>query len=407
MNRYSTTAMAMVLAVAAGPLAAQTTTWNYAELDQDGNLELDQVEFEPAAEAQFREWDLNADEVVGEDEFYEGLYGLWDVDGDALLSEDEYADGWAMWFGEDMEFVDYEVVDVNADAGLTTDEFATGLGEADAYEGWTGDADLDQETFATGLYETYDVDADAALTEDEFAAMGAMPMTGGGAEIDVEEVISLSEWSYDDLYAGGASAEEFIDEMEVYGVNGEEIGDVEDVIIGANGQILAVIAEVGGFWDIGDTHVSIPWSDVEMGPAEDGIVVPLTEENVDEYGLFEDSWATAGRLTDEPVSDLDDDPLGPRAWRASELIGDYARLRDGDAFTDYGYVNDLILSSGEVSAVVVSPDVGGYGAGYRAYPFYGYGAGWGWTPGAQYYDMPYGANEVGDVDVFDYERMGG
>ena len=48
--------------------------------------------------------------------------------------------------------------------------------------------------------------------------------------------------------------------------------------------------------------------------------------------------------------------IGPREWRATELIGDYVNLKGG---THYGYVRDLIISKdGELKAVIVSPDVG-------------------------------------------------
>lgn len=80
------------------------------------------------------------------------------------------------------------------------------------------------------------------LTEDEFGeiAYAAPAMDAGAAgTLQADEVISLSDWRYDDLYAGGVSAEAFIDEMEVYDISGEDIGQVEDVIVGAGGEILS------------------------------------------------------------------------------------------------------------------------------------------------------------------------
>ena len=89
-----------------------------------------------------------------------------------------------------------------------------------------------------------------------------------------------------------------------------------------------------------------------------------------------------------------------RAWRVSELIGDYARLvGDGDP-VDYGYVSDVILQDGAVSAVIVQPAYQ-YGIGYQAYPY----AGAGWDAGTPYYDVPYDEVEVGDLAPFDYERL--
>jgi len=220
-------------------------------------------------------------------------------------------------------------------------------------------------------------------------------------------VVSMSEWNYDDLYSGAWSAEDFIDEMEVYGSDGEEIGDVEDVIVGADGNVLAVIAEVGGFWDIGDTHISVPWSEVSV--QGEAVTIPVSEDNIGSYGLFEPEYMRADEVKSEITGGVDDAEMTGRAWRVSELMGNYARLRKSDGGSEttdpragnYGYVNDLLVKDGKVAAVVVTPDVGYGTGGYRAYPYYGPG----WTPGTGYYDMPYSDEEVRELDEFEYNRI--
>jgi sporulation protein YlmC with PRC-barrel domain len=218
------------------------------------------------------------------------------------------------------------------------------------------------------------------------------------------EVIALSEWRYDDLYSGGISADDFIDEMVVYDPTGEEIGIVEDILIGPDGRVIAIVAEVGGLWDIGDTHVSVPYDQVEMAADQSGIVVPVTEGTVDDYGNWGDAATLTGveNVDSEIAAGIDDVPL-PRAWRVSELIGDTARLSGGVGTAPYGYVNDIILRDGQVAAVVVQPDRA-FGTGYRAYPYYGYGTGW--DAGAPYYDMPYTREDVGEMEEFEYDRLG-
>ena len=241
------------------------------------------------------------------------------------------------------------------------------------------------------------------MTQAEYDEVGEFWTAGYAAADTLEaEVISLSDWSYDDLYAGGISAEDFIDEMEVYGATGDEIGEVEDVIIGPDGQIVSIVAEVGGFWDIGDTHVSIPFDQIEMAETGDGIIVPVTEDTVGDYGFDQEVFSAESAAT-EAVTGVDDAEV-MRGWRASEFIGDYARIRNGDVYGNYGYVSDLILRDGQVAAVVVQPDAA-YGGGYRAYPYYGYGAGYGWNAGSPYYDMPYGEQDIGGMEEFDYERF--
>ncbi|MGJ3261658.1 MAG: PRC-barrel domain-containing protein [Salinarimonas sp.] len=266
------------------------------------------------------------------------------------------------------------------------------------------------------------------------AAMAAAPALAQNAQVEpmaqggtlaAENIVAMQDWRYDEMYAGGMSAEEFIDEYDVYGAAGEDIGDVEDVIVGADGRILAVVAEIGGFIDIGDTHVAVPWDEVEMSIADEAITIPITEDTIDDYDVFgrgyfggdygvgEEVAATGAVVEQEVVTGLDDAALGPRAYRVSEIIGDYARIRgEDDTPRNYGYVNDVILSEGRVQAIVVSAG-GAYGRGYYAYPYYGpygYGADYGTNYGygtGPYYDLPYGESEVRGAERFDYERLGG
>ncbi len=214
------------------------------------------------------------------------------------------------------------------------------------------------------------------------------------------DIISLAEWQYEDLYEHGVSAQSMMDRS-VFGQAGEEIGEVEDILIGADGNVLSLVAEVGGLWDIGDTHVSIPIDQVEM--TAEGVVVPITEETVDDYDFWQDDdQALTAETAESEVVEGVDDAAAARAWRASEMIGDYARVREDDTYSDYGYISDLILRDGEVEAVVVQPRRG-YGAGYRAFPYYG--PGYGWTAGAPYYDMPYRADDVETMEDLDYDRL--
>ncbi|MGR3248729.1 MAG: PRC-barrel domain-containing protein [Paracoccus sp. (in: a-proteobacteria)] len=396
----STTAMALALAVSA-PAFAQTT-WNYDDIDQDGNLELSAVEFDGLGREVFTTWDADGNQIVDENEFYGGVYDAWDADNDGMLTQIEYDTGWNTWFS-DVDPIGYGDLDMDADANLMENEFATGLGGTNLYDTWATGGDLGEEQFVTGLYDVYDADDDMAVTQAEYDLVGVFWTADAATTNTLEaDVVSLSDWNYDDLYSNGISAENFIDEMEVYDVNGEDIGDVEDIIIGPDGRIASIVAEVGGLWDIGDTHVSVPYAEVAMSDDGLGIVIPVTEETVGDYGFDRDVF-TAGAATSEVVSGVDDAEV-LRGWRASELIGDYARIRDGDVYSNYGYINDLLLRDGEVAAVVVQAN-DAYGSGYRAYPYMGYGGGYGWNAGSPYYDMPYGAQDVGGTEPFDYGRF--
>jgi sporulation protein YlmC with PRC-barrel domain len=198
------------------------------------------------------------------------------------------------------------------------------------------------------------------------------------------DVIPLRDWRYDDLYAGGWRARALL-QTDVLGPTGDDIGKVENIIVGADGRVLSIIAQIGGVLDVGDTHVNVPWEEVTIGPALESVTIPVTEDTIERYSDFEDGYlrgqlsAATAEETITPVKEdnaFNDLDTGPRAWRVDELIGDYASLRDVPGF---GYVRDVIFDrDGTVSAVVVSP-APRFGSGWYALPYYGYSHG---CPGA-------------------------
>jgi hypothetical protein len=66
-------------------------------------------------------------------------------------------------------------------------------------------------------------------------------------------------------------------------------------------------------------------------------------------------------------------------------------------------VQDLVFQDGELTAVVVYPEIG-YGV-YGPYAYLGYGYEYGWEPGAEAYDLPYKRDEIAELGPFDYDRL--
>lgn len=214
-------------------------------------------------------------------------------------------------------------------------------------------------------------------------------------------VTALSEWVYDDLYSSGWTVEALFNRTAVMDKSGEEIGDVENVLIGEDGQILSLIVEVGGFWDIGDTHVSVPWDEVTLGSDMSEITVPVNEENLDEYSVFADDGYFFASEADKTQPVDDDLQTGERVFKATELIGDYAYLTGSE---EYGYVSDLVFNEeeGKLQAVLIDGAASGM-AGTYAYPFYGYD--YDWHPSLTYYALPYDSEEITIIDTFDYAEL--
>ncbi|WP_404378388.1 PRC-barrel domain-containing protein [Caenispirillum salinarum] len=236
------------------------------------------------------------------------------------------------------------------------------------------------------------------MQDQQQAAQGQQQQQQQGQNQDIQV---LSQWNYDELYEGGLRAETMLG-ADVFGPNMDDIGDVENVILDRDNQIVAIIAEIGGFLDIGDTHVAVPWDQVKM--TQGGFQIPVDEDNLDQYGLYaEPGIVNKSNLQSTRVVD-EDLIAGRNTWKLTGLIDDYAVLNNG---AGYGYIDDAIFTQdGKLDAVVVQPDYAGYGmGGAYAYPFYGYR--YGWSPDAEAYDLRYAPDEMAEMEPFDYGRMQG
>ena len=68
------------------------------------------------------------------------------------------------------------------------------------------------------------------------------------------------------------------------GSDWDTIGEIEDIVLDRNGQMIGIVAEVGGFLDIGDKHIMIPVENVRLTAVDDqtyGYVTRLTDEEID------------------------------------------------------------------------------------------------------------------------------
>ncbi len=77
----------------------------------------------------------------------------------------------------------------------------------------------------------------------------------------------------------------------------EEVGEVSDLVISRDGRIVGVIAEVGGWLDIGDADVVIDINDLKTvgGSFENSwgdlaLVTPLTEEQLESRQEVDSGW---------------------------------------------------------------------------------------------------------------------
>ena len=235
-------------------------------------------------------------------------------------------------------------------------------------------------------------------------ALAAFLATGAIAQDIEAEIVPLGELDYEGLYTEGMSVEDLLDAA-VTGPTGDDIGEVENVLFDQDGRVLSIIAEVGGFLEMGDTHVNVPWDRVEILESGEELMIPLTQDRIEDYTLLTDDYVTATDASSD-LEEVGGDNAGvvgtgPQVWRATDLIGDTARLREGDGYVGYGYVDDLILRDGMIAAVVANPDAGLGLRGPYAYPYRTF------EPGLGTYDLPYGRADIEGLEPFDDDRLDG
>lgn len=211
---------------------------------------------------------------------------------------------------------------------------------------------------------------------------------------------SLEEWNYNALYQQGGIRAESLLNAEAIGAEDKAIGTIRNIILDEENQIVTLIAEVGGMWDSGDRHVSVPWEEAEL--TREGVHVPVREDNLEDYNLFDDAYVDDAYIfkgdlaqTTQVESDV---MTGPRIWKLTDIIDDFVSL---DQETGVGYITDALFSrDGVMQAIVVAPSSDEFGSGPRAYPFYGLPDDW--QPGAMHYALPYSREAITGLPAFDY-----
>jgi hypothetical protein len=103
-------------------------------------------------------------------------------------------------------------------------------------------------------------------------------MTGGPVySLDAE--MGMGEWTQD--------------EYDAVATGWDQIGEIEDLVLTRGGELAGVVAEVGGFIDIGDTHVFLRVDDMKLVPVDDvnyALVVRQSEEELEAMNSVDEGF---------------------------------------------------------------------------------------------------------------------
>jgi PRC-barrel domain len=84
----------------------------------------------------------------------------------------------------------------------------------------------------------------------------------------------------------------------VFNPGGENVGEVEDVLITRDGRIEALVIEVGGFLDVGERRIAVPPRGIRLDPHG----MTATTGTIPSAGLLPDTAAAAGARNDHRIS---------------------------------------------------------------------------------------------------------
>ena len=72
-----------------------------------------------------------------------------------------------------------------------------------------------------------------------------------------------------------------LEDMDIVGPNGEEIGEVEEILVDGQGRVVAVAAEIGGFLGIGEREVVIGIDQFTVQGDRDALAIAMTREQLE------------------------------------------------------------------------------------------------------------------------------
>lgn len=89
-----------------------------------------------------------------------------------------------------------------------------------------------------------------------------------------------------EIYTTGAADDEWSvgNQYDAIDSDWNEIGEIEDIVLSKDGQMVGLVAEVGGFLDIADKHVMISVPEVNLVAVDDATyayVTRLSEEELE------------------------------------------------------------------------------------------------------------------------------
>ena len=197
---------------------------------------------------------------------------------------------------------DLAVAPATGDAATATDDTAAapaaGDTTTDTAAAPTTDeqaAPSDNTASAPAASGTETTDDMAAAPADDQAApaddMAAAPATEDATGTDATQTSAIDRSTLTDVDEAAISADQLVGTT-VYGANDENIGEIGDVILSQDGNVDAVIIDVGGFLGMGEKPVAVSMENLAFMADEDGdmyLYTGFTQEQLEAQAEYDES----------------------------------------------------------------------------------------------------------------------
>ena len=133
----------------------------------------------------------------------------------------------------------------------------------------------------------------ATLAAATFALPAAAQIVSPDTDIAfVRPDVAVDGFAPIDARQGAFAKLDDLDDADLYSsITGDEIGEIEDLIVDASGQIRYAELDVGGFLGLGEKHVLVPFEQLRIlsdGDDEYRAYIAATEEQLEQYPEFRD-----------------------------------------------------------------------------------------------------------------------
>jgi hypothetical protein len=119
------------------------------------------------------------------------------------------------------------------------------------------------------------------------AMLGAPAASAQATGAAVPDITGLFELEDMPVARLGVTVQQ-LEDMDVVGPDGAEIGEVDEILVDASGTVVAVTVEVGGFLGIGEREAVMMIDQLGLAGDGDDLVSSLTREQIEALPEWDD-----------------------------------------------------------------------------------------------------------------------